>query len=59
MGKIQPSKKNLATPGVPLSEEEFLHIVQKAEKGPFYSASETAQIIENWKSKYAKLYSAK
>ncbi|MCE7062893.1 hypothetical protein [Dyadobacter sp. CY343] len=59
MGKIQPPKKNLATPGVPLSEEEFLRSVKEAEKGPFYAVNETAQFIANWKSKYEKSHSAK
>ena len=54
MGKTKSSKENLVTPGVPLSEEEFVRVVKEAEKGPFYTTQETAQMIAHWKLKYAK-----
>jgi hypothetical protein len=54
MGKTKTSKNNLTTSGAPLSDEEFKIMVKEAEKGPFFNMQETTQIIDKWKSKYAK-----
>jgi hypothetical protein len=55
MNKIKISKKTTLTiPGAPLSSEEFKSMIQEAEKGPFYSMQHTTQLIDKWKTKYAK-----
>lgn len=55
MKTTKSKKNNLATPGAPLSKEEFIALIQEAEKGPFKSVSNLKkEVLAAWKRKYAK-----
>jgi hypothetical protein len=54
MGKIKSDKVNYATPGEPMSEQEFKKMINEAEKGPFHSLDTVKAELEKWKLKYAK-----
>ena len=48
-------KRNLAIPGEPMSQEEFVSLIKEAEKGPFKSMDNfTEDIKALWKKKYGK-----
>ncbi len=47
-------KKNLATPGDPMSQEEFVDLIKEAEKGPFYTLEEVQAKMEVWKKSLKK-----
>lgn len=52
--KIKPNR-NLAIPGEPMSQVEFVALIKEAEKGPFKSMDNfTEDILALWKIKYAK-----
>jgi len=52
------SKRNLAIPGEPMSQEEFVALIKEAEKGPFKSLGSfdefKTRIVSKWKKKYGK-----
>ena len=54
--KQKPVKKNYATPGEPMSEEEFKSFVQEAEQGPFMSEKEFKRRLEAMKKRINKKY---
>ena len=43
------SKKNWAVSGEPPSQSEFLKGIKEAEKGPFYSITESKKMLEKWR----------
>lgn len=43
-----PQKRNLAIPGEPMSEDEFLHLIKEAEKGPFMTGEELKIKMQTW-----------
>jgi hypothetical protein len=51
---MRPSKTkikiNLAIPGEPMSQEEFVGLIKEAEKRPFYALDEIKSKMELWKS---------
>jgi len=48
--KIEKTKKrNLAIPGEPMSQEEFVSLIKEAEKGEFYTEDEFRKKFEEWK----------
>ena len=48
-------KRNLAIPGEPMLQEEFVALIKEAEKGPFKSMDNfTEDILALWKKKYGK-----
>ncbi len=55
--KVKP-KRNLALPGEPMTQEEFLGIIKEAEKGQFHALGSfdefKSDIISAWKKKYGK-----
>jgi len=54
MGKIKTQKVNYATPGDPMSQQEFEQMIRDAEKGPFYSVKEVKAEMAKWKAKYPR-----
>jgi hypothetical protein len=55
MGKSKTkSKRNLAIPGEPMSQEEFVSLIKEAEKGPFYSLEEVISKMNVWKKSLKK-----
>jgi len=42
-------KRNLAIPGEPMSQGEFVDLIKEAEKGPFYTLEEIQTKMEVWK----------
>ncbi len=49
------SKRNLAIPGDPMSQEEFFALIKDAEKGPFKTLDNFVEDIKaQWKKKYGK-----
>jgi len=47
-------KRNLAIPGEPMSQEEFVDLIKEAEKGPFYSLEEIKAKVDLWKKSLKK-----
>lgn len=47
-------KRNLAIPGEPMSQEEFVDLIKEAEKGPFYTLEEIQTKMEVWKKSLKK-----
>ena len=47
-------KRNLAIPGEPMSQEEFMDLIKEAEKGPFYTLEEVQAKMEVWKKSLKK-----
>ncbi len=51
-------KRNLAIPGEPMSQEEFVSLIKESEKGPFKpmgSGDEFVNdIVSAWRKKYGK-----
>ena len=43
-----PQKRNLAIPGEPMAENEFLQLIKEAEKGPFISGEELKLKMQSW-----------
>ena len=48
------TKRNLAIPGEPMSQEEFADLIKEAEKGPFYTLEEIQAKMEVWKKSLKK-----
>lgn len=48
------AKRNLAIPGEPMSQEEFVSLIKEAEKGPFYTLDEIKSKMEVWKKSLKK-----
>ena len=46
--------KNLAIPGEPMSQEEFVGLIKQAEKGPFFTLEEIQAKMEVWKKSLKK-----
>lgn len=42
-------QKDWASPGDPLSLEEFKKGIKEAEKGPFYTVEESKRMIAQWR----------
>jgi hypothetical protein len=53
MGKIKSDKINYVIPGGAISQQEFEHMIEKAEKGPFYSIDTLKDNLTKWKAKYS------
>lgn len=47
-------KRNLAIPGKPMSQKEFVDIIKEAEKGPFFSLEEVIEKMDVWKKSLKK-----
>jgi len=51
-------KRNLAIPGNPMSQEEFVDLIKEAEKGPFKPLGSFDEfkndVLNAWKRKYGK-----
>ncbi len=47
-------KRNLAIPGDPMSQEEFVDLIKEAEKAPFYTLEEVQAKMEVWKKSLKK-----
>lgn len=43
------NSKNLATPGKPMSQEEFNLLIKDAEKGPFLTEKEFDDKFDKWR----------
>ncbi|WP_395061402.1 hypothetical protein [Flavobacterium sp.] len=41
--------KNLATPGKPMSQEDFVSLIKEAEKGEFMTEKEFDQKFNEWR----------
>ena len=41
--------KNLATPGKPMSQDEFVSLIKEAEKGEFISEKEFDERLKKWR----------
>ena len=48
MRTVKTKEKNLQVPGEPISTSEFLKLIRKAEKGPFYTVQESMLHFEQW-----------
>lgn len=46
--------RNLAIPGEPMSQLEFVDLIKEAEKGPFYSLEEVITKMNVWKKSLKK-----
>ena len=44
----EPQKRNLAIPGEPMSESEFILIIKEAENGPFMTGEELKIKMQSW-----------
>ncbi len=42
-------RKNLAIPGKPMSQEEFVSLIKEAESGPFFTCEELIAKMNAWK----------
>ena len=47
-------KRNLAIPGEPMSQLEFVDLIKEAEKGPFYTLEEIQVKMGVWKKSLKK-----
>jgi len=54
MGKVKTAKVNYATPGEPMTQEEFEKMIAEAEKGPFHTIKDVKAEVAKWKVKYSK-----
>ena len=54
MGKVKSQNTNYAVPGEPMTHPEFEQMIQKAEKGPFYTINELKAEVAKWKAKHSK-----
>lgn len=41
--------KNLATPGKPMSQEDFVSLIKEAEEGEFMTAEEFKKRFDKWR----------
>ena len=46
--------KNLATPGKPMSQDEFISLIKEAEEGTFNTLKESKRIFKKWRAKLEK-----
>ncbi|WGK95011.1 MULTISPECIES: hypothetical protein [Flavobacterium] len=46
--------KNLATPGKPMSQDEFISLIKEAEEGEFMSEKEFDERFKEWRLKKKK-----
>jgi hypothetical protein len=46
--------KNLATPGKPMSQDEFVSLIKEAEEGEFSPIEESIKRVEQWRLKRKK-----
>ncbi len=46
--------KNLATPGKPMSQDEFVSLIKEAEEGTFLNEKEFDKKFEEWRLKRKK-----
>ena len=46
--------KNLATPGKPMSKEQFSSLIKEAEEGEFFPIEESIKRMEEWRLKRKK-----
>lgn len=46
--------KNLATPGKPMSQDEFISLIKEAEQGEFSPIENTIKRLEEWRLKRKK-----
>ena len=46
--------KNLATPGKPMSQEDFTSLIKEAEEGEFMTEKEFDEKFEEWRLKRKK-----
>jgi hypothetical protein len=54
MSVIKHKKSNLVFPSnTPMSNEDFIKMIKKAEKGPFYTTEEVKQALKKWSKKYS------
>jgi hypothetical protein len=51
MKTTEKKSKNLATPGKPMSQEDFVSLIKEAEKGEFNTLEESKKIFKEWRSK--------
>lgn len=49
MQSSKMKKQNLAIPGKPLSQEEFIALIKEAENGPFFTHEELVAKLKAWK----------
>jgi hypothetical protein len=54
MKTANKKSKNLATPGKPMSQEDFSSLIKEAEKGEFMNEKEFDKKFEEWKLKRKK-----
>lgn len=47
--------KNLATPGKPMSQEEFGSLIKEAEEGEFISVKEFKDRFDKWRAERKRL----
>jgi hypothetical protein len=46
--------KNLATPGKPITQDEFVSLIKEAEEGEFFSKKEFDERFKKWRSEKKK-----
>ena len=46
--------KNLATPGKPMSQDEFVSLIKDAEEGTFLTVQESKEKFEKWRAERKK-----
>lgn len=46
--------KNLATPGKPMSQEQFSSLIKEADEGKFNTLEESKKIFKEWRAKLEK-----
>lgn len=46
--------KNLANPGKPMSQDEFVSLIKEAEEGAFNTLEESKKIFKEWRAKLEK-----
>ena len=49
------TKINYAVPGKPLSDVEFIKMIEDAENEKFYTTDESKKMFEEWRKKHYKL----
>ena len=49
MKTVKEKPKNLATPGKPMLQEEFVSLIREAEKGEFISREESEKRFKEWR----------
>jgi hypothetical protein len=55
MKATKTGKRNLATPGVPMSESKFHSLLEEAEKGDFKSVTKLKkEVLFLWRKKHSK-----